>query len=51
VVPAERGIAGAGPGATWFPVVPDHHVVAHPTSRIETVTPTLQAASHDHAIS
>src|SRR6266542_753934 len=30
VVPAEGGIAGAGPGAAWLPVVPDDHVAAHP---------------------
>ena len=32
VVAAEGGIAGAGPGAAWLPVVPDDHVAAHPTS-------------------
>src|SRR6185295_16789685 len=30
VVPAESGIAGAGPDAAWPPVVPDDHVAAHP---------------------
>ena len=30
VVAAEGGVAGAGPGAAWLPVVPDDHVAAHP---------------------
>src|SRR4029077_2859411 len=29
VVPAEGGIGGGGPGATWHSVVPDNHVAAH----------------------
>ena len=29
VVAAERGIAGAGPGAAWLPVAPDDYVATH----------------------
>src|SRR5207244_11542943 len=30
VIPAERGIAGTGPGAAGLPAEPDDHVAAHP---------------------
>src|SRR6266849_5788109 len=37
VVTAERGVAGAGPGAAWLAVVSDDHVAAHPS--IQRLTP------------